>query len=656
MEFQAQAAIARAIKSYGRRHRAKRVSVWVRDSQCGATNEDESSATSTCFRSLCSWSAPDTNLSALSSGQVRGFQDERWLNLLSDDENDDENTQQQQQQQQVQRRNGTTANDADSQVRGYWKNDEQEKGHIVSLYTPLISHLDKTLVLGVLLTELSDDRQSCDIPKKQQTPKNDTDTTDSPKGKEAEPEQEDNDQDDEKECVRNVAAVAAELVSAILVSSPRWGVQSQPMDLGSQFKIDVPLRLFMDLFETYRMKPTHDEWERIGRAKFEKQVAAYMSAHLPVPMVLPSFPFKSSNTTHKVISRDADMAEKLALNALKDFCEKVRGFYPPGARVVIVSDGRVYSSQFEIELPHVLRFQRQIRELNESPDVSFIGLGDFLPVTPEANKRDSLLLLCGQNMDRIDKLLREDADFNRVYCGFKRFMGEELSFPADSTGKQRRARCAAAAKEMMKSNDAYGRLVKCMFPNHIRLSIHAHSNVHKVGIALVRMSDVTDIQWGTPWHNCAVLRTSGDWELIRKNVATKRGYKLQHTEQGLPYYLERDAPQPTTPEGEVHAEAKQPVPEPDATSKIFVGNLPAATTDTEIREYFSVAGGILEVEHIKNGSRKRPVRAYVTFCEEREAVWAIENLNGVAWSNEAGAPIVRVERVTKREQAQSSSK
>lgn len=32
----------------------------------------------------------------------------------------------------------------------------------------------------------------------------------------------------------------------------------------------------------------------------------------------------------------------------------------------------------------------------------------------------------------------------------------------------------------MKSNDAYGRLVECLFPHHIRLSIHAHSNVEKV--------------------------------------------------------------------------------------------------------------------------------------------------------------------------------
>jgi len=158
-----------------------------------------------------------------------------------------------------------------------------------------------------------------------------------------------------------------------------------------------------------------------------------MRAGLPVAMVLPSFPFKSSNTVHKVIARHADMAEKLALESLKRFCESVREFYPPGVAMVIVSDGRVYNSQFEIEVEYVLSYQKEvdlsspssfffvnsyysfvlsyfvtykIRKLNYCADVSIVGLGDFLPVTREEDKRDALLALFGQSMDRIDEILK----------------------------------------------------------------------------------------------------------------------------------------------------------------------------------------------------------------------------------------------------------
>ena len=102
----------------------------------------------------------------------------------------------------------------------------------------------------------------------------------------------------------------------------------------------------------------------------------------------------------------------------------------------------------------------------------------------------------------------------------------------------------------MKSNDAYGRLVECLFPNHIRLSIHSHSNVEKVGVMMMKMTAGSDMQWGTPWHNCAVLRKNGDWELVRKNVARVRGYELRYTEDEdkLPYYLEGDHPLPSQEE------------------------------------------------------------------------------------------------------------
>ncbi len=91
----------------------------------------------------------------------------------------------------------------------------------------------------------------------------------------------------------------------------------------------------------------------------------------------------------------------------------------------------------------------------------------------------------------------------------------------------------------MRSNDAYGRLVECLYPNHIRLSIHPHSNVEKIGIILVKVIPEADFKWGTPWQNCAVLRKTGEWQLIRKSVAVERGYFLID-DHSLPYYEETE--------------------------------------------------------------------------------------------------------------------
>jgi len=231
------------------------------------------------------------------------------------------------------------------------------------------------------------------------------------------------------------------------------------------------------------------------------------------------------------------MAEKLAFERVDKFCQDVREFYPPGVSFIIVSDGRVYNSQFEIPLEDVLSFQKELCALNQSRYMKIIGLEDFFPVTSAADKRNTLMDIFGQTLEKVDERIRTDVNFNRVYCGFKHFMMEELKFPKGATLKTRRRKSAGSAREMMRSNDAYGRLVECVFPTHIRLSIHAHNNIEKVGIQLVPVIPESDFQWGTPWHNSAVKRHSGEWQLLRKNIALQRGYVLNEAGP-LPFFEE----------------------------------------------------------------------------------------------------------------------
>ncbi len=60
-------------------------------------------------------------------------------------------------------------------------------------------------------------------------------------------------------------------------------------------------------------------------------------------MCLPAFPFKSPNTSTKVLGRLPDKAEEFALAHLNGLCAAIGDVYPPGAKLMIISDGLVYN-------------------------------------------------------------------------------------------------------------------------------------------------------------------------------------------------------------------------------------------------------------------------------------------------------------------------
>lgn len=168
----------------------------------------------------------------------------------------------------------------------------------------------------------------------------------------------------------------------------------------------------------------------------------------------------------------------------------------------------------------------------------------------------------------------------------------------------------------MRSNDAYGCLVECIFPEHIRLSIHPHTNVEKIGITLVPMTNNADMQWGTPWHNCALLRNNGQWELIRRNLAVQRGYILKEKE-GLSYYeeIQTDLPLVQQRKGNPPSET------------LFIGNIPEDVTGPMLEELFSIGGKIKKLKFAR--SRKY---AFITYQTQKQADWVIQNLNGVSFT------------------------
>lgn len=80
-----------------------------------------------------------------------------------------------------------------------------------------------------------------------------------------------------------------------------------------------------------------------GALKFLGLVYRAVKNSEPVRMVLPAFPFKSPNSSVKVLGTLPDKAEDVALAHLNGLCAAIGDVYPPGAVLTIVSDGLVYN-------------------------------------------------------------------------------------------------------------------------------------------------------------------------------------------------------------------------------------------------------------------------------------------------------------------------
>jgi ATP-binding cassette subfamily G (WHITE) protein 2 (PDR) len=83
----------------------------------------------------------------------------------------------------------------------------------------------------------------------------------------------------------------------------------------------------------------------VGRPKFLAVIRLFVTAGKKIEMCLPAFPFKSANKTYKVLGRLPDKAEELALARLESICGRIESIYPPGATIMIISDGLVYNGR-----------------------------------------------------------------------------------------------------------------------------------------------------------------------------------------------------------------------------------------------------------------------------------------------------------------------
>lgn len=314
--------------------------------------------------------------------------------------------------------------------------------------------------------------------------------------------------------------------------------------------------LFADFFAA-NLKNTivDDEWEKCGRKYFIDRVKYFTDRYLKIECILPAFPCKSSNWD-KVYGMIPDKGEELALRRLIQATKDVVEVYPPGMKIWIVSDGHVFSDCIGVDDDIVDNYTEHLHQLYEKVKtpghdaIGFCGLKDLFftgiaseqfdptwveevevphytgtAICPVSDvSRQILMKGCDTDDGRLRKQIGIDGHPRlHLYRGFSRFMMEDLTllpFFAKSSRKGFKKIISKVAFNMIKRNDAYSNLVELLFPHHLRISIHAHTNSGpKYGIKVIstdqcRIVKTLDnieeptfedlLHIPTPWHNCVV--------------------------------------------------------------------------------------------------------------------------------------------------------
>lgn len=271
-------------------------------------------------------------------------------------------------------------------------------------------------------------------------------------------------------------------------------------------------------------------------------IVSAVTAGKPVTFVLPAFPGKSPNP-EKVLGHLPDQAEKLSLRFLGDLCATIETYYPPGAKIILCSDGRVFSDVVGMQESHVTAYQLEleklIEELSLSSVISVFNLDEVYGELSFSQMRDELMKSYGQSLDFVKHRVRNGAEVLatadeqeavHLYRGITRFLFEDSIYPGQTKSRnavQKESRLRAY--EVIRRSNAWSELIAERFPEAVRLSIHPHAcGSKKLGIRFIGNES-----WMTPWHGVA-LKTRNGFVLVKRSEAESLNAELVYSTDGRP--------------------------------------------------------------------------------------------------------------------------
>ncbi|HEX8758676.1 MAG TPA: isocyanide synthase family protein [Pseudonocardiaceae bacterium] len=273
-------------------------------------------------------------------------------------------------------------------------------------------------------------------------------------------------------------------------------------------------------------------------AVHRKRVAQFVSRGVAVDFALPAFPGKSPNKS-KVIGVSPDMAEQLSLDFLRKVCDQIQETYAPGARIIICSDGHVFSDLVHIADADIISYQAELRVMMGEADpgpLNVFGLDREYRGRTYEKMRLLLMERYGEGVDELKRQVRRRGDLLTLYRGITRFLLEDADMPGYNKSRAALQReCRERAYGVIQRSRAWGRLIEERFPEAVRLSIHPQPcGSPKLGINLLETSD----NWITPWHGTAV-DVGGRFVLMKRYQAEASGAELIYLHGRPSHYVAR---------------------------------------------------------------------------------------------------------------------
>lgn len=265
-----------------------------------------------------------------------------------------------------------------------------------------------------------------------------------------------------------------------------------------------------------------------------RQLAGPVAAGEPIVFTLPGFPCKSPNPA-KVLGHLPDEGERLALRFLDGLCARIAAVHPPGARMVICSDGHVFSDLIQVPDRDIDAYADALRTLLHDEGLTQLDVFDLRDVYGQELSHDAKRNLVHERyapaLETLRSLTRTDEPTRRLYQGITRFLFEDsVSFAGTRSARQRSSRRRAYG--VMQRSRAWGDLIAAHHPGAFRLSIHPQPRGSaKFGIRLLDAPDV----WLTPWHSCVLEHADGRRELLHRADAERLGRPVLR--QGRPSHF-----------------------------------------------------------------------------------------------------------------------
>lgn len=271
---------------------------------------------------------------------------------------------------------------------------------------------------------------------------------------------------------------------------------------------------------------------------FQKIVSA-ITQNTPITFVLPAFPGKSPNQ-EKVLGILPDMGERLALQFLNNLCHQIQQQYAPGAKLILCSDGRVFSDIIGMKEDDITAYRheldRMIEEFNFS-NLSIFTLDNLYEGKNFIHMRQDLMERYGKSLESLKENVRKGSkesdnpdvqESHRIYCGITRFLFEDALYVGQQKSRTAIQKdCRIRAYEVIRRSNAWSELIAERFPDAVRLSIHPQTcGAKKLGIRLIGMES-----WMTPWHGVA-LQTENGFILKKRREAEQLGAELVQDSDG----------------------------------------------------------------------------------------------------------------------------